>query len=86
VNQTTKQTMKMGKKELGKWNHFGDIQAMGKSVPQGWFGTILLSKWMHAGLVRTVRFWEDSVEISGGMVREWNTGESIATEKGLEIL
>jgi hypothetical protein len=78
--------MKMGKKEMAKWNHFGDIHAMGKSVPQGWFGTLLLSKWMHAGLVRTVRFWEDSVEISAGKIREWNMGEIIATEKGLEIL
>ena len=78
--------MKMGKKELAKWSHFGDIHAMGKSVPQGWFGTLLLSKWMRAGLVRTVRFWEDSVEISAGTIREWTIGEIIAPEKGLEIL
>ena len=78
--------MKFGKKEQAKWNQFGDILSMGKSIPQGWFGLSLLSKWMNAGLVRTVRYWEDSVEVSGGMVREWNAGEIIATEKGLEIL
>jgi hypothetical protein len=77
--------MKMGKKDQQKWNHFGNIQAMGKSVPQGWFGLKLLDKWMNAGLVRTVRYWEESVEISpSGMICEWNMGEIIATEKGLD--
>jgi hypothetical protein len=79
--------MKMGKKDQAKWEHFGSIHAMGKSVPQGWFGRILLAKWMNAGLVRTVRHWEDSVEIApNGMICEWNMGEIIATEKGLELL
>ncbi len=79
--------MKMGKKDQKKWEHFGDIHSMGKSVPQGWFGSILLSKLMNAGLVRTVRYWEDSVTISpNGEVCEWNAGEIIATEKGLELL
>ena len=80
------ETMKMGKKELAKWNHFGDMHSMGKSIPQGWFGLRLLDKWINAGLVRTVRHWEDFVEVSGGRVREWNMGEIIATEKGLELL
>ena len=78
--------MKMGKKELAKWNHFGDMLSMGRSIPQGWFGLVLLSKWMNCGIVRTVRHWEDSVEVSGGKIREWNMGEIIATEKGLELL
>lgn len=78
--------MRMGKKEEAKWNHFGDILASGNSVPQGWFGRKLLCKWMSLGLVRTVRHWEDSVEASGGFLREWNCGEIIATDKGLESL
>jgi len=78
--------MKMSKKDQAKWEHFGDILSAGKSVPQRWFGSILLSKWVNAGLVRTVRHWEDSVEASGGIIREWNAGEIIATEKGLENL
>ena len=76
----------MGKIEKAKWEHFGNMHAWGKSVPQGWFGLKLLDKWMNAGLVRTVRHWEDSVEVSGGIIREWNMGEIIATEKGLELL
>jgi len=77
----------MGKIEKAKWQHFGNIHACGKSVPRGWFGLKLLDKWMNAGLVRTVRHWEDSVEIApNGMICEWNMGEIIATEKGLELL
>jgi hypothetical protein len=76
----------MGKKETAKWNHFGDMLSSGRSVHQMWFGRKLLGKWINAGLVRTVRHWEDSVEVSGGIVREWNVGEIIATEKGLELL
>ena len=80
-------TMKMGKKERAKWNHFGDMLSMGKSIPQGWLGLSLLSKWTNAGLVRTVRHWEDCVEITpSGMVHEWNISGVIATEKGLELL
>ena len=76
----------MGKIEKAKWEHFGNMHAWGRSVPQGWFGLKLLDKWMNAGLVRTVRHWEDSVEVSGGIIREWNMGEIIATEKGLQLL
>lgn len=88
MGQITKNNnMKMGKKEQEKWNQLGDILSAGISVPQRWFGRKILEKWMNAGLVRTVRHWEDSVEsISNGLFREWNTGEIIATQKGLELL
>jgi hypothetical protein len=77
----------MSKTEKAKWDHFGNMHSMGKSVPQGWFGVRLLDKWIKDGLVRTVRHWEDSVQVAkNGMICEWNAGEIIATEKGLESL
>jgi hypothetical protein len=46
-----------------------------------------LDKWIKDGLVRTVRHWEDSVQVAkNGMICEWNAGEIIATEKGLDAL
>ena len=63
------------------------MHSMGKSIPVGYFGSILLSKWIKDGLVRIVAHWEDSVEIApNGMICGWNMGEIIATEKGLELL
>jgi hypothetical protein len=77
----------MSAKEKAKWEQFGDIQSMGKSTPQTWFSIKLLAKWTSLNLVRTVRHWEDCVEVSkSGIIREWNMGEIIATEKGLQLL
>jgi hypothetical protein len=77
----------MSTTEKAKWQQFGDIHSLGKSVPQGWFGRKLLAKWTAAGLVRTVRHWEDSVQVApSGAICEWNAEEIIATEKGLEAL
>ena len=77
----------MGKKEKAKWKHFGDILSSGNSVPQGWFSRKMLGKWMNNGLVRYVRYWEDSVEVAANSrICEWNASEIVATEKGLELL
>lgn len=77
----------MSKTEKAKWNHFGNMHSLGKSIPQGWFGVMLLDKWIRDGLVRTVRHWEDSVEVApNGVICEWNMGEIIATDKGLALL
>ena len=79
--------MKMGKKESARWEHFGDMHSIGRSIPVGYFGSVLLAKWINAGLVRIVAHWEDSVQIApNGTICEWNMGEVIATEKGLELL
>ena len=76
----------MGKREKQIWERFGDIAATGNSVPEGWFGRRLLAKWMRAGLVRTVRHWEDGAEVRGKTLAFWNTGEIVPTEKALELL
>jgi hypothetical protein len=77
----------MGKAEQARWERFGDMHVIGKSIPQGFFGRKFLAKWINAGLVRTVRYWEDSVQIApNSTICEWNAGEIIATEKGLELL
>ena len=77
----------MGKKETAKWERFGDILAGGNSVPESWFGRKTLGKWMQSGIVRSVRYWEDSAEAEGqSSIRYWNSGEVVATEKGLRML
>jgi len=77
----------MGKKENRKWESFGDILATGSSVPWGWFGRVLLGKWMREGLVREVRHWEDSAEAwPNGELSLWQSCEIVATEKGMNLL